>query len=641
MGPALVWRLIIQQKFASSLIGILMLMAVMLLVELAMGDIQTSVTETLVDRLVPERDESHRLRATIAAADDDGAWYLLGGARDVGGLQRYRTHLQEADASLVTLEHLAMDTAERDILRRLRSAWSVYTTGNARAFSLAAVGQIEGAQRAYLRVPVDASLRALTALDAEVTNRIDEAYRKRARAHAVARVVGILFAIATLGLAIIVALGLSRSLAKVRFLQSHDEDTGLPNSRFAHAFLEQALHARANPGSFVAVVYLRLQGFTTHEDSGGSVATDELIRLSAERLKRVLPQEHVLARASSDVLAIILEHAPTREYAERVVRVCLADLSEPFAFNGSEVVAKTRAGLSLYPGDGSNAAELLRNADTALDSAAAAHAPYYAAFSPLMRQRSLQRLTLERDLQRALLLEQMELYYQPIVDVTDMRITGFEALLRWHHPTLGTLEPATFLESIEHAGLTESIGAWVLRTACEQCKVWQDAGRMVTVSVNVSPTLFRACDLEEMVRRILNEVHLTSASLELELIETSILENGTRETLLALTDLGVSVAIDDFGTGYSSLSYLRYFPADTLKIDRSFVTDITRRPYDRAIVGAIIHLGQLLGLRIIAEGVENTAQRDELQRLGCTLMQGYHYGIPVPARECFEMELRS
>jgi EAL domain-containing protein (putative c-di-GMP-specific phosphodiesterase class I) len=261
-----------------------------------------------------------------------------------------------------------------------------------------------------------------------------------------------------------------------------------------------------------------------------------------------------------------------------------------------------------------------------------------ALYSPQLRTESLTRITIESDLRRALREREFELHYQPIVNVGTRRIDAFEALLRWNHPRLGLLEPASFIDVAEDCGSIETLGRWVLENACAQAQEWREGGHDVGVSVNVSMRQFRG-DLVKMVQRALSSTHFPPHGLELELTESVFLSDrgGAGRALSSLKRLGVRVAIDDFGTGYSSFAYLRSFPLDALKIDRSFVSDITSRSFDEAIARAIILLGRSLGIRVIAEGVEDARQAAALHRLGCRVMQGYFFGKPAPARECLEL----
>lgn len=429
---------------------------------------------------------------------------------------------------------------------------------------------------------------------------------------------------------------------RLRYLQNHDALTGLANRQSIHACLESLIRARAHHPGLAAVAYVGLQGFKKVSDSFGNAAGDELVRCSAQRLRRLLRAGYMLARGAQDEFIVVLSNVESRERAEHLLNEMIDALAEPCTIDGREIVVNARAGLCLYPADGVKAEELLRNADTALDFAAASSAQVAVWYQPFMRQQSLERLAIERDLQRAVSAEEFEVYYQPIVDVARREIIGFEALLRWNHPALGVLTPASFLEVAEQTGIIDTLGTWVLRTACMQCKRWRDAGYDVTISVNVSPFQFGRGDLPQNVRCALDAASLPARCLELELTESTIVDDrhGAYGALCRLDELGVRIAIDDFGTGYSSFAYLRNFPAHTVKIDRSFVTDIATKAYDEAIVSAVILLAKMLGLRVIAEGVEERAQRDALRRLGCEQMQGYHFAPPVPAEQCSEI-LRS
>jgi EAL domain-containing protein (putative c-di-GMP-specific phosphodiesterase class I) len=292
----------------------------------------------------------------------------------------------------------------------------------------------------------------------------------------------------------------------------------------------------------------------------------------------------------------------------------------------------------MYPRDGRDADELLRNATTAMSYAKTSGSGEVALYKPSLRSQSLERVTLESDLKRAVAAKEFEVHYQPIINVATRRIDAFEALLRWHHPRFGLLEPSSFIDVAEDTGTIEALGTWVLQTACEQGRRWHDAGHDIGISVNVSMRQFRG-DVLGIVEGVLASTGFPARQLELELTESLLLTDRPRaqNALGALKRLGVRVAIDDFGTGYSSLAYLRTFPLDALKIDRSFVSDITSKSYDEAIARTIILLGRTLGVRVIAEGVEDVQQAAILHKLGCDAMQGYFFGKPSPANEWLQL----
>jgi predicted signal transduction protein with EAL and GGDEF domain len=349
-----------------------------------------------------------------------------------------------------------------------------------------------------------------------------------------------------------------------------------------------------------------------------------------------------VARQGGDEFVLVLSGIREDDDVPVVAQKILKAMSVPFDINGRELHITCSIGIASYPKDGEDSQTLLKNADAAMYSAKKLgrnNAQYYSAE---MNVKAMERLVLENGLHHALERNEFLLHYQPQVDLRTGEIAGMEALVRWQHPELGLVSPAMFIPVAEDSGLIVSIGEWVLRTACAQNKAWQLAGfKPISVAVNLSARQFRQPDLAEMVAGILAETGLDSACLELELTESLVMQDveKTIATLSKLKAMGIKLSIDDFGTGYSSLSYLKRFPIDTLKIDQSFVRDITTDPDDAAIAKAIISMAHDMQLRVIAEGVETEAQKTFLQQRHCDEMQGYLFSRPVPA-EAFETLLR-
>jgi diguanylate cyclase (GGDEF)-like protein len=425
---------------------------------------------------------------------------------------------------------------------------------------------------------------------------------------------------------------------RLAYLEQYDEITGLANRHLFRAQLDRAVHWSSDQGESISVAYLGLQGLKKIEDSFGRVFREQAVQMLARRLSREVRKSDIPARAGDDEFVVALTPISGRDEALGMVRRLMDELSQPLILDGHEVLVNVRAGVSIYPDDGHESDELMRNANTAMSYARQSDGGDITSYSPQLRTQSLERLTIESELRRALDSSEFEMYYQPIVDVAAPRIVRFEALLRWRHPRLGLLEPASFLDVVEETAMIVPLGSWVLRTACAQVQEWRRDGHDVALSVNVSMRQFRG-DLVKIVSDALASTGLPSKSLELELTESAILTDrlAARAALASLKQAGVSVAIDDFGTGYSSFAYLQSFPLDTLKIDRSFVTDITRKPFDEAIARTIILLAQSLGMRVIAEGVEDAAQASTLHRLGCRMMQGFFFGRPCPAAQSLQL----
>lgn len=425
---------------------------------------------------------------------------------------------------------------------------------------------------------------------------------------------------------------------RLQYLQEYDEITGVPNRHLLHAALEHAIRVHPAGAGPIGVAYLSLLGLDKIQDSFGREFSEGVLKLTAARLSEGLRESDMPARAGYAEFIALLSPLEEPEQAVELTRNLIDAVSRPFKLDGRELLVNASAGLSLYPRHGLDADELLRNATTAMSYAKASGSGEVALYTPRLRSQSLERVTIESDLQRALAGNEFELHYQPIVNVPERRIDAFEALLRWRHPRFGLLEPASFIDVAEDSGTIETLGTWVLQNACVQGEQWHRSGHDVGISVNVSMRQFRG-NLYKMVRGALSSSRFPADHLELELTESLMLADrqSAGEALSSLKRLGVRVAIDDFGTGYSSLAYLRTLPLDALKIDRSFVSEIENKAYDEAIARTIILLARTLGVRVIAEGVERVEQAVVLHRLGCREMQGYFFGRPSPAGECLRM----
>jgi predicted signal transduction protein with EAL and GGDEF domain len=346
--------------------------------------------------------------------------------------------------------------------------------------------------------------------------------------------------------------------------------------------------------------------------------------------------DSVLSRLGGDEFVILLPEVKDRFAAGSVAHRILKRLEQPFIAGGSEVFLTTSIGIATYPNDGQTADVLIGNADTAMYHAKQQGKAAYQYYSAEMNVASVERLTLESGLRRALEEERLEVHYQPQIDVASRRIVGAEALLRWNDPVRGPISPATFIPIAEDGGLILQIGEWVLRRACRQAAEWQRAGLPpIPVAVNVSGVQFRRQDVCELVKRVLEESGLDASLLRIEITETSLMSVRERaaQVLEQLRDIGVGVALDDFGTGYSSLSYLKSFPLDMLKIDRSFIAEMLTDVTTASITEAIVTMTRIIGLRVLAEGVENQAQFDFLKKLGCDMVQGFHFSAALPAAE--------
>lgn len=422
--------------------------------------------------------------------------------------------------------------------------------------------------------------------------------------------------------------------ARVEHMAHHDELTGLPNRTLLRERMEQAELGIDQDRNF-AVLCLDLDRFKDVNDTIGHPMGDRLLQLAADRLRDCVEEGDTVARLGGDEFAILqmseLEPSAAKALACRICDV----LSQPFNLDNHQVVVGASVGIAIAPTDGGNPDQLLKNADMALYRAKNDGRGIYRFFEPEMDARMQARRCLELDLRRALEVSEFELHYQPLVDLRTNEIRGFEALLRWQHPLRGNVSPAEFIPVAEEIGLINPLGEWVLRKACMEAAHWPSH---VKIAVNISPAQFRNEHLIQTVFSALAKSGIDARRLELEITEHALLQNNesTLKTLHSLRDMGVRIAMDDFGTGYSSLSYLRSFPFDKIKIDRSFVKDLSEREDADVIVAAVADLSRNLGMETTAEGVETEAQRAKVLAAGYTEMQGFLFSRALPAREIGE-----
>ncbi len=419
-------------------------------------------------------------------------------------------------------------------------------------------------------------------------------------------------------------------------MASHDALTGLPNRLLLEDRLSHAIAHAHRTHTLVAVMFVDLDRFKNINDSLGHDAGDEVIVEIGRRIGRNLRETDTAARQGGDEFVVVLGGLAHESDACTVAQKILDTLCRPMLLRGQEVFPTGSIGIGLYPRDGTDTSTLLKNADTAMYRAKADGGNQYAFYVHSMSMQALDSLRMEGALRRALERDEFRLHYQPQVDIATGAVVGVEALLRWQ-PQLGPMvPPGDFIPIAEQTGLIVPIGDWVLATACAQQKAWRDAGLPpLTVSVNLSARQFQHRDLVELVARLVRETGCDPACLALEITETAVMENPQAAVAIfrQLNEMGVQLAIDDFGTGYSSLAYLKRFPIDSLKIDRSFVSDITRDADDAAIVHSVIALAHSMNLKVVAEGVEDARQLQFLREHGCDQMQGYYVSRPVPAAD--------
>lgn len=427
---------------------------------------------------------------------------------------------------------------------------------------------------------------------------------------------------------------------RIRHMAHYDALTDLPNRALLHDRINQAIAQSRRGGRGLALLFIDLDRFKNVNDSLGHAVGDRLLRAVAERLRASTRSTDTVSRLGGDEFVVALTDLRQAADCGHVAQKILAALSAPYELDRQELRVTPSVGISIYPQDGEDVETLMRNADAAMYHAKEMGRNNYQFFTREMNAAARQRLALESDLRRALERNQFVLHYQPLLDLASGRIAAVEALIRWRHPQRGIIAPAEFIAAAEENGLIDAIGEWALREACRQVRVWHKLGHAhLQVAVNCSPHQFRRNDLVSTVAETLAEAGLPATCLELEITENVIIQH-TEQTvgrLAALNGMGVRLSVDDFGTGYSSLSYLKRFPIDSLKIDQSFVRDVTSDPDDAAIVTAIVAMAHSLGLVVSAEGVESREQLAFLKRLDCDRAQGFLFSRPLPAEELLRL----
>jgi diguanylate cyclase (GGDEF)-like protein/PAS domain S-box-containing protein len=413
-----------------------------------------------------------------------------------------------------------------------------------------------------------------------------------------------------------------------QYLLQHDGLTGLPNRLLMQDRLHQAITQARRGGGVVALMFIDLDRFKTVNDSFGRVIGDALLKQVAQRLRSCLRDTDTVARLGGDEFTIMLPDAGNVQVVGEVAQRILSELARPFE---QEMYVSASIGISVFPRDGSDPDQLVKHADRAMNSAKDSGRNTYRYFTEDLNQEVHEKVMLESGLRRAIKGGELRLFYQPKIDLATQRVIGAESLARWQHPSLGLISAAKFIPVAEESGLIVELGEWVLRAACEQLRAWQKEGFALPVAVNVSARQFHHGNLADLVMAVTADSHVDPRLIEIELTESAIMQDtqASISTLECLKSYGISIAIDDFGTGYSSLSYLKRLPLDMLKIDRSFVHDITTDSNDEAIVRAIIGLARSLGKKVIAEGVEQDTQLSFLNAYGCNFGQGYLFGRPT------------
>ncbi|ACB53998.1 hypothetical protein cce_4650 [Crocosphaera subtropica ATCC 51142] len=422
----------------------------------------------------------------------------------------------------------------------------------------------------------------------------------------------------------------------LKYKAFHDELTGLPNRAFLHEHLSLALGNAQRNKSLMAILLLDVDGFKNINDTLGHSIGDLILKCFAKRLQSQVRQGDLVCRWGGDEFIILLsrikEPKEAAQFAERLLEV----FKHPITVEGNLIYLKSSIGITIYPEDGQDQETLLKSADLALYKTKNSGRNNYQFYHSKMASEMKAEFELENALHKAVEQEEFYLHYQPQVNIRTGKIEGIEALIRWESSSLGPISPQKFIPLAEKTGLIQPIGEWVIKQACQQAKTWQNMGlEFLKIAINLSPQQFQQFNLIDRINEILHSTQLPPQFLELEVTESSLMQNIdlTRETLKVFRDMEISISMDDFGTGHSSLAYLKQFPFQTLKIDRSFIKDLHNNTQEQAIVAAIMTLSRGLNLRVVAEGIENTEQLNILKTLECEQMQGYFFSRPLSAQK--------
>lgn len=420
---------------------------------------------------------------------------------------------------------------------------------------------------------------------------------------------------------------------EIRKLAHYDPLTGLPNRSLLYDRLSQTLALAKRGATIAAVLFIDLDRFKHINDVFGHQVGDQLLQEASRRLTDSVRSSDTVARLGGDEFVVILTDIIKCSQAGTIASKIINIMGQPFQLDGHALHSGASIGVALYPADGEDVDTLLKHADVAMYQAKESGRGLFKFYSPDHNEKMLQRMELESSLRQALEKNELFLHYQPQIDRLTGAVSGFEALVRWQHPQLGVLLPSRFITVAEETGLIFQLGEFVLRTACKQARTWQKQGfNDLQVSINLSPRQFQQRSLIPMIDQIIEETGCNPTKLELELTETTLMDNAEDAAALlkALKRRGFRLAIDDFGTGYSSLSHLKHFPIDRLKIDRSFISDLNRSKEDAAIVEAIIAMAHSLGLQVVAEGIEHADQYGTLKKWGCETFQGFYFSPSLP-----------
>lgn len=424
----------------------------------------------------------------------------------------------------------------------------------------------------------------------------------------------------------------------------HDQLTGLPNRHYLSAFLPDAIAAARAASTILGVVFLDLDRFKHINDTRGHETGDKLLQEVAARLRAVVRDSDVVIRMGGDEFVVVFCNVKSCDEVTLGAGRIIETLNRPIIIDEHPLLTTGSVGVSLFPRDGSSMVELLKHSDTAMYQAKDRGRNNVQMFSSVMNRKLKARVAVEASLREALRLKQLDVHYQPFINLETRQVVGLEALMRWRHPVLGMVPADQFIPVAEETGLIVPMGNFVLHRALQNMSSWRKAGvRLVPMSLNIAPAQLQRGELQSTIATLLKTHGLRPEMLQLEMTERAMFDShipageNRQDTMARLRDLGVKIAIDDFGTGYSSLSYLKHWRVDALKIDRSFVRDLVTDSSDLAIVSAIIAIAQHLQIQVIAEGIEGYQQAEILRRLGCPVGQGFLFARPMPAEECLKL----
>ena len=432
-----------------------------------------------------------------------------------------------------------------------------------------------------------------------------------------------------------------RNTEKINYMVLHDQLTGLLNRSALMKDLHDAILIAKKLNSNFSLIYIDLDRFKFMNDSFGHQSGDQLLKAISQRFLSIQGDHHSIYRQGGDEFVILLENTTREETVEFIDGIILI-LKEPFHINDQQYYVTASMGISMYPYDGLDTVTLMQKADNALFQVKKRGRAHYLFYSARMRNDQFQNpFIMDTSLRKAIEKKELAVHYQPQINLLTNETASFEALLRWNHSMLGSISPAEFIPVAEDTGLIIPIGEWVIDEVCRQINEWKGKGYTTKVAINLSPKQFQQPNIVETIQRYMDVYKIESSSLEIEITEGTIQDiKETNETLKEMKKLGLSISVDDFGTGYSSLSYLKQFPLNTLKIDRSFISELMTDSKDAAITRTIIHLGHSLGLEVIAEGVETKEQADFLLDIQCEKAQGFYFSRPIPATEAEEQFLK-